>query len=142
VQIEIAPLREHKEDIPVFARHFLKTFCTEMKKPAMDFSDEALSLLAMHDWPGNVRELRNTVERALIFASPGEPVRSSHFPPGLREKSSAKLQLPNKDLRSLREVEMAHIRAVLEACEDNKARAAEILGISPSTIWRKLQEES
>jgi len=141
VQIAIAPLREHKEDIPVLARHFLNVFCGEMKKPPTDFSDEALSLLGSHDWPGNVRELKNVVERALIFANPGEPIRSSHLPRGLREKSNAKFQSPYKDLRGLREVEMAHIRAILEACEGNKVRAAEILGISPSTIWRKLQED-
>lgn len=141
VRIEIAPLRARKEDIPVLARHFLKVFCGEMKKPPTDFCDEALSLLRSHDWPGNVRELRNAVERALIFASPGEPIRSGHFPPGLRERTAADSQSPDKDLRSLREVEMAHIGAVLQACEGNKARAAQILGISPSTIWRKLQED-
>ena len=142
VQIEIAPLREHKEDIPLFARHFLKVFCSEMKKPATDFSDEALSLLESHDWPGNVRELRNTVERALIFAGPGDLIRTSHFPPGLRERADVSAQVSTQDFRSLRAVEMAHIRAILEACEGNKAKAAEILGISPSTIWRKLQEGS
>ena len=142
VQIEIAPLRQHGEDIPVLARHFLKVFCGEMKKPPTDFSDEALSLLGRHDWPGNVRELRNAVERALIFANPGEPIRTGHFPRGLREKTNAGFQSPYKDLRSLREVEIAHIRAVLEACEGNKVRAAECLGISPSTIWRKLQEDA
>jgi len=142
VQIEIAPLREHKEDIPILARHFLKVLCGEMKKPPMHFSDEALGLLVSHDWPGNVRELRNAVERALIFANPGEPIRTGHFPRGLRDKTNARLQSSRKDLRSLREVETAHIRAVLEACEGNKARAAECLGISPSTIWRKLQEDA
>lgn len=141
VQIDIAPLREHKEDIPVLARHFLKVFCEEMKKPPTDFSDEAMSLLERHDWPGNIRELRNAVERALIFTAPGELIRSSNFPPGLRDKASVPAPLPAHDIRSLREVEMAHIRAVLAACEGNRVRAAEILDISPSTIWRKLQEE-
>ena len=142
VQIEIAPLREHREDIPILARHFLQVFCNEMKKPPTDFCDEALSLLRSHDWPGNVRELKNAVERALIFASAGEPIRSSHFPAGLRGKTGAGPPARDKDLRSLREVEMAHIRAILDACDGNKQRAAEILGISPSTIWRKLQENA
>ena len=142
VEIAIAPLRAHKEDIPVFARHFLEVLCNEMKKPVTDFSDEALAVLSSHDWPGNVRELRNTVERALIFASPGELIRTSHFPPVLRQDAKANFHAPSKDLRSLRAVEMEHIRSVLDACEGNKARAAEILGISPSTIWRKLQEDA
>ena len=142
VQIEIAPLREHREDIPILARHFLQVFCNEMKKSPTDFCDEPLSLLRSPDWPGNVRELKNAVERALIFASAGEPIRSSHFPAGLRGKTGAGPPARDKDLRSLREVEMAHIRAILDACDGNKQRAAEILGISPSTIWRKLQENA
>jgi len=142
VQIAIAPLREHKEDIPLFARHFLKVFSTEMKKPVTDFSEDALSLLRSHDWPGNVRELRNAVERALIFAGPGERIRTSHFPPELREKVNVSSRSPSKDFKSLRAMELDYIREVLDACDGNKARAAEILGISPSTIWRKLQEES
>ena len=142
VQIAIAPLREYKEDIPLFARHFLKAFCTEMKKPATDFSEEALSLMRSHDWPGNVRELRNAVERALIFAGPGELIRTSHFPPELREKANTNSYSAGKDFKSLRALELDYIREVLDACDGNKARAAEILGISASTIWRKLQEES
>ncbi len=142
VQIELPPLREHKEDILPFARHFLRAFCHEMKKPATDFSEEAARILQSHDWPGNVRELRNAVERALIFASPGELIRTSFLPPGLREKSPAIAMAASTDFRSLHSVELAHIRAVLEACAGNKAKAAEILDISPSTIWRRLQDES
>jgi two-component system response regulator HydG len=142
VQIAIAPLREHKEDIPVFARQFLKVFCTEMKKPTTDFSEEALKLMMSHDWSGNVRELRNAVERAVIFASPGELIRTSHFPPELREKANANFYPPPKAFKSLRVLEMDYIREVLDACDGNKLKAAEILGISASTIWRKLQEES
>jgi DNA-binding NtrC family response regulator len=142
VHIAIAPLREHQEDISLLARHFLKVFSTEMKKPATDFSEEALSLLKSHDWPGNVRELRNVVERALIFANPGDLIRTSHLPPELREKANTKFHSPPKDFKTLRAFEMDYIRAVLDACDGNKVRAAEILDISPSTIWRKLQEES
>jgi transcriptional regulator with PAS, ATPase and Fis domain len=82
------------------------------------------------------------VERALIFAGPGELIRTSHFPPELREKVNVSSYSPSKDFKSLRVIELDYIREVLDACDGNKARAAEILGISPSTIWRKLQEES
>jgi DNA-binding NtrC family response regulator len=142
VQIAIVPLREHKEDIPLFARHFVNVFSAEMKKPVTDFSEDALSVLMSHDWPGNVRELRNAVERALIFAGPGELIRTSHFPPELREKVGTSFSSPSIDFKSLRALELDYIREVLDACDGNKARAAEILGISPSTIWRKLQEEA
>jgi len=142
VRIEIPPLREHREDIPFFARHFLKAFSTEMKKPATDFSEEAMSVMTGHDWPGNVRELRNAVERALIFAGPGELIRTSHFPPELRVRATANPYPSSKDFMSLRALETNYIRTVLDACEGNKVKAARILGISPSTIWRKSQEDS
>ena len=142
VQIEIAPLRKHKEDIPLFARHFLRLFSAEMKKPATDFSDEALSLMMSYDWPGNVRELRNAVERALIFASPGEVIRTSHFPPELRGKNGKSVYLPSRALKSLETIEIEYIREVVDACGGNKLKAADILDISASTIWRKLQGKS
>ncbi len=112
-----------------------------MKKPVADFSEAALSRMMSHDWPGNVRELRNAVERALIFAGPGELIRTSHFPPELREKANTNGHSASKDFKSLRTLELDYIREVLDACNGNKARAAEIQRISPSTIWRKLQEE-
>jgi len=142
VQIEIPPLRKHKDDIPLFAQHFLKVFSAEMKKPATDFSEEALNLMMGYDWPGNVRELRNAVERAVIFASAGELIRTSHFPPELRMNANTVFYSPSRTFKSLKMLEMDYIREVLHACEGNKGKAAEILGISPSTIWRKLQEES
>ena len=140
VQITPPPLREHKEDIPRFARHFLSRFSAEMKKAPTDFSEEALRLMTSYDWPGNVRELRNAVERAVIFAGPGELVRSGHFPPDLRHKTATAASVRTAAFKNLREMELDYIREVLDACAGNKAAAAEILGISPSTIWRKLQE--
>lgn len=142
VQLAIPPLRDHKVDIPILARHFLKVFSTEMKKPVADFSEEALSLMMSYDWPGNVRELKNTVERAVIFASPGEMIRTSHFPPQLRAEMTQRLASPARVFKSLAAAELDYIKEVLIACDGNRVKAAEILGISPSTIWRKLQAES
>jgi len=142
VQIAIPPLREHKVDIPILARHFLKVFSTEMKKPVADFSEEALSLMTAYDWPGNVREVKNTVERAIIFASPGEMIRTSHFPPQLRTEMTQRAPSPAKVFKTLAEAELDYLKEVLIACDGNKVKAAEILGISPSTIWRKLQPDS
>ena len=139
VQIAIPPLRDHKVDVPILARHFLKIFSTEMKKPVADFSEEALNLMMGYEWPGNVRELKNTVERAVIFANPGEMIRTGHFPPQLRAEMSQRATSP-RVFKTLEEVELEHIREVLNACEGNRIKAAEILGISPSTIWRKLQQ--
>lgn len=142
VQIAIPPLREHKIDISILARHFLKVFCTEMKKSLTDFSEEALNLMMSYDWPGNVRELKNAVERAVIFANPGEMIRAGHFPPQLRVEMTQRAIPPPPVFRTLEEVELDYIREVLAACGGNRIRAAEILGISPSTIWRKLQPDT
>jgi DNA-binding NtrC family response regulator len=138
VQIAIPPLRDHKVDIPILARHFLRVFSTEMKKTVTDFSEDAVNLMMSYDWPGNVRELKNTVERAVIFAKAGDVIRSSHFPPQFR---SATMQpsSPQNTFKTLEEVELAYIKEVLVACNGNRLKAAEILGVSPSTIWRKLQ---
>ena len=142
VQIAVPPLREHKEDVAVFARHFLKLFATEMKKPVADLSQEALSLMMRYDWPGNVRELKNAVERAVIFARPGEPIRTSHFPPQLRTEMGEPKPFAVQGFKSLQALELDYIKEVLDACGGNKAKASAVLGISPSTIWRKLQQES
>ena len=142
VQIAIPPLREHKIDIPILARNFLKVFCTEMKKSVADFSEEALNLMMSYEWPGNVRELKNAVERAVIFANPGEMIRTGHFPPQLRVEMTQRPIAPPRVFKTLEEVELDYIREVLMACEGNRVRAAEVLGISPTTIWRKLQPDT
>jgi DNA-binding NtrC family response regulator len=142
VQIAIPPLRDHKVDIPILARHFLKVFSAEMKKPVADFSEEALNLMMGYDWPGNVRELKNTVERAVIFAQAGDVIRSSHFPPQFHAEAVQRPTSPQRVFKTLEEVELDYIKEVLLACNGNRIKTAEILGISPSTIWRKLQMES
>lgn len=139
VQIAIPPLREHPVDIPLLARHFLKRFSTEMKKPICDYSEGAVDLMMRYDWPGNVRELKNAVERAVIFATSGEPIRTSHFPPQLLAAAGQAAASAPGEFRSLKAMELEYIREVLRACGGNKARASEILDISASTIWRKLE---
>jgi DNA-binding NtrC family response regulator len=142
VQLEVPALRKHPEDIIPLARHFLALYAHELKKPPLDFSAEVLVALAGHDWPGNVRELRNVVERAVIFATPGEPIRPAHLPPSLHAEQPHRDAAPVNPLRSLREMEAEHIRKVLDACGGNRTRAAEILGVSSVTLWRKLAKEN
>jgi len=141
VQIPIPPLREHREDVPLLARHFLHAFSKDMKKLVAGFSEEALSFLKAYDWPGNIRELKNAIERAVLFVAPGELIRRSHFPPQMRADVDRTTSFPSREFKNLRAMELAYIKEVLEACGGNKAKAAEILGVSPSTLWRKLQED-
>ncbi len=140
VQIAVPGLAERRDDILPLARHFLAAFGRDQKKPIPDFSDEVALALQRYDWPGNVRELRNAVERAVIFAEPGEPLRIGHLPPHLRPVLPPPAS-PSA-FRSLREMELAYIEEVLAAYGGNRARAAEVLGLSPVTLWRKLGPES
>ena len=72
IPIQLPPLRERREDIPLLARHFLETFRKSMEKPVTSISPEAMSRLESYDWPGNVRELENTMERAVALETTGE----------------------------------------------------------------------
>jgi DNA-binding NtrC family response regulator len=141
VQLVVPPLRERPDDIIPLAHHFLAVYAHDLKKPAVDLSPEVLRAFSRHDWPGNVRELRNTVERAVIFAQPGKPIRLADLPPSVRQETTQPNNPALDPLRTLREIECEHIRTVLEACRGNRTRAAEILGISAVTLWRKLGKE-
>jgi transcriptional regulator with PAS, ATPase and Fis domain len=151
VQIKIPPLREQKEDIPIFARHFLKKFSEELKKNIFDFSEGAMARIIDYDWPGNIRELKNAIERAVIFAEKDGLIRSRHLPqhilegteiPGADTEKEAKMDWGEKGFRTLKEVEDGYIEEVLRFYGGNRIKAAEILGISPVTIWRKLGKEN
>ncbi len=139
VQIAVPPLREHRDDVAPLARHFLAVAARDQKKAVPDLSAGAIEALTLYDWPGNVRELRNAIERAVIFAdAAGEPVRLGHLPPHIRQRGTA----PTGPLVTLREMESQYILQVIDACAGNRSRAAEILGVSPVTLWRRLGKET
>ena len=134
VPIEVPPLRERREDIPALA----KALAAELGKRVsgsrrVSLDRRVLAALGKYDWPGNVRELRNALERAFILAR-GGAIDVEHLPAELRDAA------PGATSQKLEDVERAHIQRVLEACEDNRTRAAEVLGISRSTMKRKLAE--
>ncbi len=141
VQLVLPPLRQRREDVLALARHFLALFSHELKKPIPDFSGDVAEALLRYDWPGNVRELRNAVERAVIFAESGKPVRLAHLPPQLRPGAPSEGDGGRAGFRSLRDLEEDYIREVVAACAGNRSRAAEILGISSVTLWRKLGKQ-
>jgi len=144
VHFEMPALSERPEDIVPLARHFLATYAREQKKPVREFSPDVLVAFERYDWPGNVRELRNAVERAVIFAEAGKPLRLAHLPAYLRQSGSAMSRAAGQAVRpyrTLREVETEYIREVLDACGGNRARTAEILGLSPVTLWRRLRKD-
>jgi DNA-binding NtrC family response regulator len=141
VHLVVPTLAEHPEDVIPLARHFLAAYAKEQKKAVSDFSAEALDAVTRYDWPGNVRELRNAIERAVIFTEAGEPIRLSHLPLHVRQGLPKAAPGNGKTLRTLREVEANYIREVLEACGGNRKKAAEILGLSVVTLWRKFKKD-
>jgi NtrC-family two-component system response regulator AlgB len=140
VTLTLPPLRERAEDIELLARRFLQFFSRELKKEVHEISDEALHLLCSYPWPGNIRELRNVIERGVIFTPSGTVLRTANLPRYLRQ--DAGVPVGEQKLSSLTELEESYIHRVLELCHGNKTRAAEILQISPVTLWRKLKGEA
>ncbi|MBE9469860.1 MAG: sigma-54-dependent Fis family transcriptional regulator [Chloroflexi bacterium] len=136
VTIELPPLRERKEDIPLLAQHFLNKFALENDKEVTGFSPEATKSLLDYDWPGNVRELENAVERGVILAK-GSLVTVADLP---QESASLARSVPIG--RALREVERNHILSVLNGTGGNYSEAARVLGITRMTLYNKAREYS
>jgi two-component system, NtrC family, response regulator HydG len=129
--IDLPPLRDRREDIPLLVSHFLNKFCLATSRPVPQISGEALDLLTRHDWPGNVRELENAVERALVVGR-GPEIRASDF------SFQFEAQAPSTG-RTLDDVERAHIERVLRETQHNMSRAARILDIDRTTLYNKLR---
>ncbi|MEK0446683.1 MAG: hypothetical protein RLZZ399_2004 [Verrucomicrobiota bacterium] len=147
--VAVPPLREREGDVLILAKYFLERFARQHGRPGLMFCDEGLRALEAHPWPGNVRELQNTIERAVILADPGTAVTPAVLglmpANGDRAESALSLRSPGRESRasvcvSLAEVEKEHILRVLEACGDNRTRAAEVLDISIRTLRNKLHE--
>jgi len=134
VQIVLPPLRKRKEDIPILARYFLNQ-CPELEDPeSVEISREAMDALINYDWPGNVRELENVIRQAAVL-SDRRVIRPEDLPERIR-----KVAAPTKKSFSLKEAEREHILSVLASVKGNRRRAAEMLGISERTLYRKLRK--
>lgn len=131
VSVDLPPLREHKEDIPLLVDHFLHTHSLAMNRVTPRISKSALDLLLAYDWPGNVRELENALERALLI-SKGEEIEQADFPFQL------KLRRDDPHL-SLAEIERMHIEKVVTNTNWNLSKAARILQIDRTTLYNKLR---
>ncbi|HEX7892629.1 MAG TPA: sigma-54 dependent transcriptional regulator [Terriglobales bacterium] len=128
--IELPPLRDRREDIPLLADHFVRKLSLSMNKRITQILPSAMNQLQQQPWPGNVRELENAVERAMVVAQE----------PALRDQDfSLKVQAVMNGSKTLDEVERAHILRVLDECGQNQSRAAEKLGIDRVTLHHKLK---
>ncbi|MFQ5959812.1 MAG: sigma-54-dependent transcriptional regulator [Candidatus Methylomirabilales bacterium] len=146
VPVEVLPLRERREDIPLLARHFLKSFCAEYGKKGKSLSPDAMELFLHHPWPGNVRELRNVIERLVIMV-PGDVIQGFHVDPALQARPIREEEVsfvPDiSGAASLREArnrfEREYILMHLRENQWNVTRTAERLKIERSNLHRKLK---
>lgn len=144
VEVEVPPLRERPQDLEILINHFLRGFNEEMRLETLPVDAKLLELLQKYPWPGNVRELRNILKRIMILEEP-ERLMAEHFPPHVlaghnpRHTSQHHALGQATGLMPLGEVERLQILYTLEMTENNKSKAARILGISRQTLREKLR---
>jgi len=144
VPITIPPLRERKEDILPLALHFIQEFNHELKRSFRGISQEAAPAMLNYPWPGNVRELKNIIERVMSLHA-AEEVQFAHLPLEIRnyKKLSQEIlfdeMIPQNNFLTLQELENKYIQKILESTNQNKTQTAKILGIHPTSLFRKLK---
>jgi len=155
ITIQVPPLRDRHEDVPLLAQHFLRVYAAKNNRQLDGFTDEALGCLEAYSWPGNVRELENVVERAVVLAR-GLRVDAADLPDAVRERSVMLLRdgpaAPADATTTadgvfqvrigtpLAEVEARLLEETLRLNHGNKTLTAKMLGIDPKTVFRKLKQ--
>jgi two-component system, NtrC family, response regulator AtoC len=150
VRIRVPPLREHPEDVPLLAAHFVARFNQEMKRNVKGISSSALEILQAYHWPGNVRELRNVVERTFILHSLADEIRPEHLAPELRtgaaqkkaEKTERLVPAVQEQGIVLEDVEKKLILEAMERANGNQSKAARLLGVSRDTLRYRLKKHA
>lgn len=137
-EIALPPLRERTSDIPHLTEHFIHKFNKEMNLNYSGISSEALETFMSYKWPGNIRELRNVIERAMILCN-GETISVDGLPPQLNGKILTTVQTKNLK-KAVQTFEKVFIMQILNETNWNKEKAAKILEINPSTLYRKMAE--
>lgn len=133
VEIDVAPLRQRKDDIPALVAKFLLKYGIEYRDRFVKITPESMEVLQRYDYPGNIRELENIIQRAVIMCD--GTIELTHLPAHLK----ATISFPDEGLLSLQEIEKRHIKKVLIATKNNKTQAASILGIDRKTLRTKLE---
>src|SRR5256714_3713855 len=139
ISIQLPPLRDRKDDVPLLAHHFLEKYGEENRKTGLDLMPDALDLLMEYDWPGNVRELENVIERAVVLCS-GEKIGADLVPEHVRKAPNFHMPqfvvppegISFKDV--ITDFEKRLIESTLEAAGGVQKRAAELLHIKPTTL--------
>jgi DNA-binding NtrC family response regulator len=137
IEVEIPPLRERLEDIPLLANHFLKHYSGKYEKSVGKISEGAMTRMHKHPWPGNIRELQHSIERAVILSN-GSVLQPEDFNfSQVAQKEDGQLSL---DQYNLEEVEKLLIRKVLKKYNGNITQAAGELGLTRSSLYRRLEK--
>src|SRR5499425_2202912 len=135
----VPPLRERKEDIPLLARHFLKEFSAAYSRRPREITEDAIETLSRYSWPGNVRELRNVIERLVIMNPTAHKIERKHLPP-LVHRESGRTASGFSTLHQARAAyERDYILKKLDENHGNVTRAAEVLGLERSHLYRKMK---
>ncbi len=138
VEIPLPTLQERREDIPLLAQHFLKKYSRELNRPVQGITSEAMGALMSFEWKGQVRELENIIERAVLLGS-DEFITLDDLPKSISE-SKGKVDYDHDSLEeAVQTFEKHHIMSVLKRTDGNKTEAARLLGIDPSTLYRKME---
>lgn len=138
IEIHLPPLRERKEDIPVLINYFLTSMCQQQKKNPKKFSDAAFNMMMRYNWPGNVRELRNVIER-LVIMCPEEVIMPNYLPVSIADSRLQRETISITVGTSLKKAEQEIILRTLNAVDNNKSRAASLLGVSRKALYNKLE---
>ncbi|HUL70733.1 MAG TPA: sigma-54 dependent transcriptional regulator [Gemmatimonadales bacterium] len=138
IALYLPPLRERRDDIVLLIEAFLQRLASDRGIPPKALSADALDAVMVYDWPGNVRELENALEHAVVLSS-GDTIEPQHLPERITKPRKEPLVADRTYQNpTLEVIERAYIMWVLQAEGGNKTRAAEVLGIDPSTLYRKL----
>jgi len=146
IPIQLPPLRNRTNDIPILSRHFLRRFAADQDIDVedLDFSSEAIRLLMEYPWPGNVRELENTVEHAIVLSKGSKSIEISDLPSELRKTAlvaaSSLKPKPEPSFKTIGQGEAKLLKEALDACQWNKKETARRLGISRSTLYEKIKK--
>lgn len=138
VEIPLPTLQERKEDIPLLAQHFLQKYSRELNRPVKGITGNAMGALISFEWKGQVRELENIIERSVLLGD-GEFITLDDLPRSVRE-SNGDIDYDSDSLEdAVQTFEKHHILSMLKRTDGNKAEAARLLGIDPSTLYRKME---
>ena len=135
VTINLPPLREHPEDIPLLANHFIKTACHHAKKSVSGISKEAMEILTHYHWPGNIRQLENVIERAVTLTT-NNVLMPSDISEDLSLKEADHPLSSSEALLTLEEMKRQYVEQILNQTGGKQSKAAEVLGINRKTLYR------